>query len=76
MYILVINICIDYYKHITIIFIYQLQLKGSFDAIVKLLPSDLVVIGLSCGNSLFQCKIRLRTIDTSSRLRIGRSFVY
>lgn len=48
---------------------------------IKLLPCDLLVHGLSHGINLLQCKVRLRTIYliwSNSFLgpRIGRNFVH
>lgn len=55
--------------------------KGRFGAIVKLLSCDFVVIDLSCGNNLLQCRIILRTMDLIwsdpfPELHIGGSFVH
>lgn len=51
-------------------------MKGRLGVSVKLLLYDLEVTGSNHGNSLLLCRIKLRTINTSSRPRIGGSFEY
>lgn len=43
---------------------------------VKLLPCDLEVMGLSCENSLLQYRVKPQTIDPFLGSRIGGNFVH
>lgn len=51
-------------------------MKGSFSATIKLLLYDVKVMGSSRENNLLQCRVKLRTIDFFSGLRIDVSFVH
>lgn len=56
-------------------------MKGSLGAMIKVPPCDFMVISLSRGNSLFQCRIRLYTIgpiwsNPFLGSRIDRSFIH